>query len=159
MSIGDFDYKKFIESLGDATWKVEVTNVFRMFDKECEGVLPREIACHAIKLFGINGEDHFHFAKKVISAQTFIDAVQKERDNNIRDSMKRWKYIFSLIAGPGNDTITVDKIQDFFTMFGHTPELKFCEDFIDEFDRVNISKTCISMDDWLMFCRTHRVNF
>jgi hypothetical protein len=44
-------------------------------------------------------------------------------------------------------------------MFGHTPDEKFCEDFIDEFDRVSIMKTEISLDDWLMFCRIHRLPF
>ncbi|KAK8842677.1 hypothetical protein M9Y10_025537 [Tritrichomonas musculus] len=155
----DFNYREFIKNHQDAEWKGEVINVFRCFDTECEGELPRDTAIHAISLLGINGEEYFHFTKKVITAQMFIDAVQSERNKNICDSQRRWKYIFHLIAGPNNDKISIESLQNFFTLFGHTPELKYCEDFIDEFDRVNITKTDISIDDWLLFCRVHHVPF
>ena len=145
----DFNYKEFIKNNQDADWKAEVINVFRCFDTECEGAIPRDVAIHAINLLGINGEEHFHVSKKNITAQMFIDAVQTERNKNI----------FKLIAGPNKDKITIESLQNFFTLFGHTPELKYCEDFIDEFDRVNITKTDISMDDWTVFCRVHHVPF
>lgn len=154
----EFSYADFIKSLKD-DWQIEVVNVFRCFDEEKEGSLPREAAIHTMALFGMNGEEHFHFSKKMISVQAFIDAVQDERDRNAFDNTKRWKYIFHLIAGPDNETITTKTLQDFFTTFGHTPEVKFCEDFIDEFDRINIMKTEINLEDWLMFCRIHRLPF
>ena len=155
----DFNYPDFLKTIQDAEWKKEVINLFRCFDLECDGVIPRESAIHAIKLFGINGEDYFHIAKKNVTAQMFLDAVQYERDKNVCDSTRRWKYVFKLIAGPNKDKISADALQHFFTLFGHTPELKYCEDFVDEFDRVSISKTEISLDDWLLFCKIHRVPF
>jgi Ca2+-binding EF-hand superfamily protein len=152
-----FNYPELIRNTQEE-WKVEIINVFRCLDVENEGSLPRDAAIHAMSLFGMNGEEHFHFSKKTITLKMFIDAVQNERDRN-SDPSRRWKYIFSLIAGPGNKTITRDSLRSFFTMFGHTPDEKFCDDFIDEFDRVSLLKTEIGLDDWLMFCRIQRVPF
>jgi hypothetical protein len=139
-------------------WKAEVINVLRCLDTEKEGSLPREMAIHAMSLLGMHGEDHFHFSKKSISVKMFLDAVQDERERNA-DSSRRWKYIFYLIAGAGHEAITKEKLKEFFTLFGHTPEDKFCDDFIDEFDRLSVQKTEINLDDWLMFCCIHRLPF
>lgn len=139
-------------------WKLEVINLFHCLDPDNEGSITRDLAIHAMSLFGMKGEDHFHFSKKMISVKTFLDAVQDERDRN-SDANRRWKYIFQLIAGPGEPTITRDRLREFFTMFGHTPDEKFCDDFIDEFDRNMIEKTEISLEDWLTFCRVHRLPF
>jgi hypothetical protein len=152
-----FNYPALLRETNE-DWKVEVINVIRCLDTEKEGSLPRDLAIHAMSFFGINGEDHFHFSKKTISVKMFIDAVQDDRERNA-DPNRRWKYVFSLIAGSGHDAITLDKLKDFFTLFGHTPEDKYCEDFIDEFDRIAIQKTEINLEDWLMFCRIHRLPF
>ena len=153
-----FNYKKFIESLGEQAWKIEVINIFRCFDTDREGALPKDTAIHALSLLGIKDEKLFRGSKDVVTAKSFIEAVETERDRNKSDSMKRWRYIFSLIAG-NEPTITKERLREFFAMFGHRPELKFCEDFIDEFDRINMTKTDISIEDWLLFCRIHKVNF
>lgn len=152
-----FNYPALIKQTPEE-WKVEVINVIRCLNTEKEGVLPRDVAIHAMSFFGMNGEEHFHFSKKTITVKMFIDAVQNERDRN-SDPTRRWKYIFSLIAGHGNEAITKEKLKAFFTLFGHTPEDKYCDDFIDEFDRIAIQKTEINLDDWLMFCRIHRLPF
>lgn len=156
-SSNGFNYPSILKETTEE-WKKEVIQVFRCLDIENEGSIPRDAACHVMKLFGMNGEDHFHFSKKVISLKMVLDAVQDERNRNA-DPMRRWKYIFRLIAGPGKDTITKETLRNFFKMFGHTPEEKYCEDFIDEFDRINIQKTEIDIDDWIMFCRIHRLPF
>jgi Ca2+-binding EF-hand superfamily protein len=152
-----FNYPEVLRKTAEE-WKVEVINVFRCFDSQKTGGLPRETAIEVMALFGMNGEEHFHFSKKTITLKMFLDAVQHDRDRN-SDPLRRWKYLFHLIAGRGNETITKKRLQEFFTMFGHTPDEKFCEDFIDEFDRVSIMKTEINLDDWLMFCRIHRLPF
>jgi Ca2+-binding EF-hand superfamily protein len=152
-----FNYPDLIRKTQEE-WKVEMINVFRCLDTENEGCLSRDDAIHAMGLFGMNGEEHFHFSKKTITLKMFLDAVQDERDRN-SDSSRRWKYIFSLIAGPGKPTFGADELRKFFTMFGHTPDSKYCEDFIGEFDRVDIMKTQVTLEDWLMFCRIQRVPF
>jgi Ca2+-binding EF-hand superfamily protein len=152
-----FNYPALIKQTTEE-WKIEVLNVMRCLDTEKEGHLSRDAAIHAMGFFGINGEEHFHFSKKLISVKMFLTAVQHERERNA-DAFRRWKYIFSLIAGPGNEAITKERLKAFFTMFGHTPDDKYCEDFIDEFDRIAIQKTEINLEDWLMFCRIHRLPF
>jgi Ca2+-binding EF-hand superfamily protein len=150
-----FNYQDIIKNTPEE-WKVEVINVFMCLDPEREGVLPRDTAIRAMGFFGLNGEDHFHFSRKTVSLKMFLEAVQDERDRN-SDPTRRWKYFFRLIATPGKDTITTESLRKFFTLFGHTPDERYCEDFIDESDRVHIMKTEINLDDWLMFCRIHRV--
>ena len=157
MSI-DFSYTEFKKKLTH-DWEKEVTSIFRALDTLCEGAISRQDAIHALELIGINGEPLFHPSKKMISIQLFIDTVKSERSKNSSDSQTRWTYIFHLIAGSKSNSITKEKIQQFFADFGHTPNLRYCEDFIDEFDRLNLEKTEISLDDWLGFCRIHRVPF
>ena len=151
-----FSYPEFKKTVQEE-WELDIINIFRCFDTEREGVIPRDLAIHAFSLLGMNGEDHF--TKKDVPIHTFIDAVRDERERNSFDNIRRWKYIFSLIAGPNNDTITTKSLRNFFSMFGHKPEARFCDDFIDEFDRTNLKKTEITLDDWLMFCRIHRFPF
>jgi hypothetical protein len=92
-----FNYPEVLRKTAEE-WKVEVINVFRCFDSQKTGGLPRETAVEVMALFGMNGEEHFHFSKKTITLKMFLDAVQHDRDRN-SDLLRRWKYLFQLIAG------------------------------------------------------------
>ena len=152
-----FSYAKLLKETHEE-WKREVISVFRCFDRENDGWLPRDEAIHVMSLFGMNGDEHFHFSKKQITIRMMLDSIQHERDRN-SDHARRWKYIFYLIADPEKKTITKERLRDFFTMFGYTPEDKYCDDFIDEFDRKHLEKSEIVLEDWLMFCRIHKLPF
>jgi len=159
MSQIGFRYNTYIKGLTE-DWQVEVANIFRFLDEQCEGALPRDVALKGFDLIGIKGEEYIHTSKKSITIQQFIEAVGNDKRKNFENNERRWKYIFSLIAGSSdNTTITTEKLRDFFTFFGHTPDLKYCEDFIDEFDRNHLTKTEICLEDWIMFCRVHRLPF
>ena len=154
-----FYYNTFIKNLQEE-WQIEITNIFRFLDEQSEGIISRDLALRAMGLIGINGEEYFHFTKKTITLQQFLDAVSLDKKKNFENNERRWKYIFTLIAGSDkNSTITIKKLQDFFKQFGHIPDAKFCEDFIDEFDRNFLTKTEINLEDWIMFCRVHRLPF
>ena len=153
-----FSYKEFIKTLED-DWKKEVVDIFRLFDEESEGMLPFEDAVRALELIGIDGKKVLLSNKRTVSIQQYIDTIEGVRKQNKENSEKRWTYIFRLIAGSEESTITVTKLQEFFAKFGHIPEAKYCEDFIDEFDRNWLTKTEITLSDWLMFCRINRLPF
>ena len=153
-----FSYSSFYPTLTEQ-WQTEATSIFQCLDEMSEGTITREKALHAMSLLSLNGEDYFHYSKKMVTIQAFLEAIKTDREKNSFDNTRRWTHIFHLIAGPGKDTITREALQSFFTQFGHTPDLKFCDDFIDEFDRANLKLTEISLDDWLMFCRIHRLPF
>lgn len=152
-----FSYLQMIKETSEE-WKIEIINVFRCLDTESTGWLPREDALHVLSLLGMGNEARFPVSRKQVSIKMVLEAVQDERERNI-DPARRWRYIFYLIADPETKTITKERIREFFTMFGHTPEEKFCDDFIDEFDRTHLEKSEITVDDWLMFCRIHRLPF
>ena len=153
-----FSYKEFTSHLEDE-WKHEVVDIFRLFDEQCEGALPYEEAARALELIGIDGKKVLANFKKNITIQQFIDVIADVRKQNLSNSEKRWTYIFRLIAGDEEKTITVEKLQKFFESFGHVPAARYCEDFIDEFDRNWLTKTEITLQDWLMFCRINRLPF
>jgi Ca2+-binding EF-hand superfamily protein len=153
-----FSYKDFIKTL-EEDWKIEVVDIFRIFDENCEGVLPYEEAVRALELIGIDGKLLLNPNKKMVPIKVFIEEISDFRGQNDRNSEKRWTYIFRLIAGSEKGTITVENLQDFFRRFGHVPDEKYCEDFIDEFDRNWLTKTEVNLQDWLMFCRLNRLPF
>ena len=70
-----FNYKKFIESLGEQAWKIEVINIFRCFDTDREGALPKDTAIHALSLLGIKDEKLFRGSKDVVTAKSFACLV------------------------------------------------------------------------------------
>ena len=57
-SNGVFNYSSLLKETTEE-WKQEVIHVFRCMDAENEGSLPRDSALHAMKLFGMNGEEYF----------------------------------------------------------------------------------------------------
>lgn len=154
-----FNYREFIAKQKE-DWQREVIDIFRLFDTNCEGQLTREDAVCVLDLISIPGNEYFHPSKKIVTIQQILDAIAEQKKMIAENNEKRWRYIFRLIAGnKDEDTITVEKLQQFFGKFGHVPNARFCEDFIDEFDRNWLTKTEITMDDWLMFCRIHRLPF
>ena len=153
-----FSYKDFIKTL-EEDWQIEVVDIFRIFDENCEGVLPFDDAARAMELIGIDGKSLLNPNKKTVPIQVYIDTIAEFRKQNQRNSEKRWTYIFRLIAGSEEGTITVKNLQEFFQRFGHVPDKRYCEDFIDEFDRNWLTKTEVNLQDWLMFCRLNRLPF
>lgn len=149
-----FSYKQILEECQDG-WKLEVVNIFRFFDEQCDGFIPRADALRALELIGIDGTGYFHISKKTVSLQQFIDAVETEREKLSFDNKRRWAYVFGLISGGPDKKITIQKLQEFFKMFGHCPEAKYCEDFIDEFDRDGLTMTEIGLTEWIEFCSSH----
>lgn len=157
-AVNVFSYPEFIKNLNE-DWEKEVTDIFRLLDEECDGVLPRERALKIMELIGFKGEKYIHKSKRQISIQQLIDIIRDCRTRTKGEKRSRWAYLFRLMAGNEEDsTITVDKLQQFFKSYGHVPCEKFCEDFIDEFDRISLSKTDISLEDWLTFCQMHNLS-
>ena len=150
-----FNYPEALREAVD-DWQIEVIQIFRLLDLECDGSLPRDAAVHAMSLIGLNGEEHFHPSRKTVSLKMFIAAVQQERERN-SDPAERCKYVFRLISDPVKNVITKDSLRKFFTLFGHTPEERFCEDLILEFDRGNYDKTEVTLEEWIVFCRINKV--
>lgn len=154
-----FSYLEFKKGLKEE-WEVECMNIFCFFDEQSDGVISRDQALRALELIGISGEEYIHPSKRSVTLQQFLDYVKDERQKNANNNIRRWTYIFKLIAGnDSNATITIKKLQDFFSTFGHTPTEQLCEDFIDEFDRCMLTKTEITLEDWISFCRLHRLPF
>ena len=73
--------------------------------------------------------------------------AQNIRDDIFLNSEKRYKYYFQMIASLGKNTIDASDIQRFIEISGDHIDLKYCDDFIDEF--VNANLLFVNEDDQL----------
>ena len=152
-----FSYSEFFQGIKE-DWKLELVDIFKWMDDEQDGSISAEKAKEALELVGILDTEKLTEHQKTVTLQQFIDFVGNERAVIALDNQKRWTYIFNLITG-GNKAIDINILKKFFAYFEQRPKDMYCDDFIDEFDRYYLEKTEITLEDWLSFCKLHRVPF
>lgn len=150
-----FDYDKEIEKLPDE-WMTDMAVVFREFDEDQDGKIPRDTAIHVMSLFRLNSKKKLQDLD-MVHLDKFIDVAGSIRDAIFMSPAKRYRYYFQMIAGLGKKSISAVDIQRFIRVSGDDIALKFCDDFIDEFDRKRISKDSISAAEFCSFCAHSKI--
>ena len=62
-----------------------------------------------------------------------------------------------MIAGINQSELDATDIQRFMLINEDEVPLKFCEDFIDEFDRKGLSSDVVSIEEFCKFCEEHKI--
>jgi Ca2+-binding EF-hand superfamily protein len=150
-----FDYDQEIASLPEP-WMKDMCVVFREFDEDEDGKVPVEVGRHIMTLFRLPTKNAFK-ELTIVTMQEFLDDCSIIRDAIFLVPVKRDIYYFQMIAGLGRNKIDAVDIQRFMAISGDNIALKFCDDFIDEFDRVHLSKSSLSMEEFCTFVSTKKV--
>jgi Ca2+-binding EF-hand superfamily protein len=150
-----FDYNEEI-SLLPQEWMKDMAIVFREFDEDEDGKIPTGIARHIMALFRL---PHKGVWKEipVVSMQQLLEESAVARNAIFANPARRYVYYFQQIAGTGRSKIDAVDIQRFIRVAGDEIPLKFCDDFIDEFDRVKLSKDALTLEEFCNFCATRKV--
>jgi hypothetical protein len=93
----------------------------------------------------------------VVPMQRMLDECAIARDGIFLNPFRRYIYYFQMIAGIGNNRIDAVDIQRFIHIAGDEIPLRFCDDFIDEFDRVALSKDSLTCEEFCNFCAQKKV--
>ena len=150
-----FDYEKELSQLQE-DWQTDMAVVFREFDDDQDGKIPRETAIHVMALFRLNARKKLAEIDPV-RLDKFLEVAGAIRDSIFMSPAKRYRYYFQMIAGLGKKSIDAVDIQRFIRVSGDDIALKFCDDFIDEFDRKRISKDSISAAEFCSFCAHSKI--
>ena len=150
-----FSYDKELSKLKEE-WMVDMAIIFREFDEDTDGKIPPMIAKHIFSIFRLPSDNIFN-DEGSITLKDFIYEAGNVRDEIFSSPMKKYKYFFQMIAGIGKKTIDAIDIERFITTSGDSVPLKFCDDFIDEFDRVSLSKDYITFDEFAQFCIKRKI--
>jgi Ca2+-binding EF-hand superfamily protein len=150
-----FDYDLEINGLPEA-WMKDMAIVFHEFDEDEDGKISVEIARHIMVLFRLPTKGAL---KEVttIGMHEFLHECALVRDILFMVPVKRGIYYFQMIGGLGRNKIDAVDIQRFMAVSGDKIALKFCDDFIDEFDRHYLSKSSLSMEEFCTFISTKKV--
>lgn len=150
-----FDYQVEIEKLPEE-WMKDMAIVFREFDEDKDGKIPSQLAAHIFYLFRLPNKGVFK-DYQAVSMEVFLDEATITRDSIFLNPIKRYCYYFQMIAGLGKNTIDAVDLQRFISVSGDEIALKFCEDFIDEFDRKRLSKDSITIEEFCTFCAQKKI--
>ena len=150
-----FDYDDEIKKL-PMEWMVDMAEVFREFDEDSDGKIPKDYAQHVFSLFRLPSKGVF-VEEGSVSMREFLYEAGKMRDEIFSKPETRYQYYFKMIAGLKQPEITAEDIQRFMKVSDDDIKLKFCDDFIDEFDRERISKDSISLDEFVKFCTEKKI--
>lgn len=154
--IDTFDYEREIHNLPEI-WMIDMATVFKEFDEDEDGSITEDLASHIFTLFRLPIKGMFPNPEQKIRMNDFLDLAATARDTIFLNPVKRYCYYFQMIAGVGKKTISALDLQRFVSVFGDQIQLKFCDDFIDEFDRVHLSKDEITMEEFCTFCSSHKI--
>ena len=150
-----FYYDETIASLKQ-DWMKDMAVVFREFDEDQDGKMEPNLAQHVLRLFRLDGKDSFKGMSTVKLAE-FLDEAAVLRDGLVMNPAERYQYYFRMIAGPGKSEMSARDIQRFLKVFGDDVLLKFCDDFIDEFDPEHLSKDVITEEEFCAFCQERKI--
>jgi Ca2+-binding EF-hand superfamily protein len=150
-----FDYDAEIEKL-PMEWMVDMAEVFREFDEDSDGRIPSDYAKHVFSIFRLPSKGVFVDGENV-SMREFLYEAGIMRDELFSQPETRYQYYFKMIAGLKQSEITAQDIQRFMKVNGDDIKLKFCDDFIDEFDRKRIAKDSINMEQFVKFCTEKKI--
>jgi Ca2+-binding EF-hand superfamily protein len=150
-----FDYDEEIRRL-PAEWMQDMARVFREFDEDKDGKLPAGVARHIMLLFRLPHKNLWKEIAVVTMAQ-LLEESSVARSAIFSNPYRRYVYYFQQIAGTGRSKIDAVDIQRFIRVAGDEIPLKFCDDFIDEFDRVKLSKDALTLEEFCNFCATRKV--
>ena len=150
-----FEYEREIKKLSEE-WMEDMAIVFREFDENKDGKVPGQVAEHILHLFRLPSNKIWK-DDEIVTFKSFLHEAQNIRDDIFLDSQKRYKYYFQMIACLGKDSIDASDIQRFIEIFGDHMDLKYCDDFIDEFDRKTLSKDSITIEEFCDFCSQKKI--
>ena len=150
-----FDYDEEIAKLPEE-WMVDMAEVFREFDEDLDGNIPNSYAQHVFSLFRLPSKNVFTEPGNV-TLKGFLYEASIMRDEVFSTPESRYQYFFKMIAGLRQPEITAIDIQRFMKVNGDDIKLVFCDDFIDEFDRDNLSKDSISLEEFVNFCEEKKI--
>ncbi|KAK8890370.1 hypothetical protein M9Y10_035145 [Tritrichomonas musculus] len=150
-----FEYEKEIKKLPEE-WMEDMAIVFREFDENKDGKITGLVAEHIFLLFRLPSNKIWK-KDEIVSFKSFILEAQNIRDDIFLNPDKRYKYYFQMIAGLGKNTIDAADIQRFIEISGDHIDLKYCDDFIDEFDRETLSKDSITQEEFCDFCSQKKI--
>ncbi|OHT06427.1 hypothetical protein TRFO_25537 [Tritrichomonas foetus] len=151
-----FDYDIEIKKLPEE-WMEDMATVFREFDENRDGKVPPQIARHIFHLFRLPSKGLWEDQEEQINLGDFLEEAAGTRDSIFIHPKKRYMYYFKMIACLGKNTIDAVDIQRFISVSGDNIDLKYCEDFIDEFDRKNLSKDSITPEEFGKFCAKKKI--
>lgn len=150
-----FDYDIEIKKLPQE-WMVDMAEVFREFDEDADGKIPNTYAQHIFSLFRLPSKTVFTEPGNV-TMRVFLHEASFMRQEIFGTAESRYQYFFKMIAGLKQARITAIDIQRFMKVCGDDIKLKFCDDFIDEFDREGISKDYITIEEFTKFCEDKKI--
>lgn len=150
-----FYYDEEIEKLPEE-WMKDMAIVFRELDEDEDGKVDVTTAHHIMDLFRLPNKGCFK-DMETVKMHPFLEEAQVARDEIFMNTTKRYRYYFQMIAGLGKNTIDAIDIQRFVKVSGDEIPLKFCDDFIDEFDRLHLSKDSLTQEEFCAFCAQKKV--
>lgn len=130
--------------------------VFREFDEDADGKIPVTVAHHIMTLFRLNSKECFK-DEETIHMLRFLDEAGVLREEIFGNPSRRYLYYFQMIAGLGQKTMNAVDIHRFIKTCGDEIDRKFCEDFIDEFDRKKLSKQSLTAAEFCVFCANKKI--
>jgi Ca2+-binding EF-hand superfamily protein len=143
-----FDYDLEIKILPEE-WMKDMAIVFHEFDEDSDGVIPGGIAHHIMSLFRLPSKGLFQ--EPTVKLAPFLEVAGLVRSMIFSSPKRRAIYYFQMIAGYGRNSIDAVDIQRFISVAGDDIPLKFCDDFIDEFDRLKLSKDSLTIEEFCSF--------
>ena len=150
-----FEYEIELKKLKE-DWMMDMAIVFREFDEDKDGKVPSLVAEHIFRLFRLPSNKIWK-DDEIVTFKSFLAEAQNIRDDIFLNPEKRYKYYFQMIANLGKNTIDASDIQRFIEISGDHRDLKYCDDFIDEFDRDTLSKDSITLDEFCNFCSQKKI--
>lgn len=150
-----FEYEIELKKLKE-DWMMDMAIVFREFDEDKDGKVPSLVAEHIFRLFRLPSNKIWK-DDEIVTFKSFLAEAQNIRDDIFLNPEKRYKYYFQMIANLGKNTIDASDIQRFIEISGDHIDLKYCDDFIDEFDRDTLSKDSITLDEFCNFCSQKKI--
>lgn len=150
-----FEYEDEIAKLPE-DWMVDMATVFREFDTNKIGKIPSQTALHIFYLFRLPSKGLWK-EQEIVTFDDFLSQAAIKRDEIFLDPKKRYKYYFQMISSLDGKTIDAADIQRFISISGDNIDIKYCEDFIDEFDRKTLSKDSIALEEFCNFCMAKKI--
>jgi Ca2+-binding EF-hand superfamily protein len=150
-----FDYEEETRILPEA-WMKDMATVFREFDEDEDGKIQSGVGRHIMALFRL---PHKNLWKDltVVSMSQLLNEAAIARNGIFSNPYRRYVYYFQQIAGIGRSKLDAVDIQRFIRVSGDEIPLKFCDDFIDEFDRATLSKDALTLEEFCNFCSARKV--
>lgn len=150
-----FNYDEEIGKIKEP-WELDMAEVFREFDEDLDGKIDPKLAHHIFILFRLAWHNEFEGYDSV-TLKDFLWEAARSRDQIFANPRKRYIYYFQMIAGINQSELDATDIQRFMLINEDEVPLKFCEDFIDEFDRKGLSSDVVSIEEFCKFCEEHKI--